>query len=110
MIRFALSAFVVVALLPAAASADDEKGYLGVQIKLDDGKIVVMAAIGDSPAEKAGLKQGDIITKIGDFVPTTLEDFVNEVGKGKPGSKVTIVVTRDGKETKLTAMLGKRPE
>lgn len=108
MFRFVLPilfAFVVT----SAAFADDEKGYLGVQFKLDNGKIVIQEIVGDSPAEKAGIKQGDIIEKFGDTVPTDLHMFVDEVGKQKPGEKVTLLITRDGKEVKLTVTIGKRP-
>ena len=108
MFRFTLPVLFAFALTPAAF-ADDEKGYLGIQIKLVDGKVRVAAIIDESPAAKAGLKEGDIIEKIGDTVPTDLKMFVDEVGKQKPGEKVTLIVTRDGKETKITATMGKRP-
>lgn len=106
MIRRILPVVLLVLMCPAA---DDEKGYLGIQFKLEDGKIKIMAVIGDSPAEKAGLKEGDIIEKLGEVVPTDLHMFVDEVGRIRPGEKVVIIVTRDGKEKKLVATLGKRP-
>jgi S1-C subfamily serine protease len=108
MFRFLLPILFAFILAPAIF-ADDEKGWLGVQIKLEDGKIVVQEIVGNSPAEKAGVKQGDIIQKIGDVVPTELQMFVDEVGKQKPGDKVKLVVTRDGKEVKVSVTMGKRP-
>ena len=109
MFRFALSTLIAFTLIPAAF-AEDEKGYLGVQIKLENDKIAVVEALEESPAAKAGIKAGDIIEKIGDFAPTTLVEFVEEVGKNKPGAKVTLQITRDGKEMKVIVTLAKRPD
>jgi serine protease Do len=100
---------VVLAVAPAVR-AEDEKGWLGVQVKLEDGKIVVMAALPDSPAEKAKLKEGDIITKVGDAEPGDLPTFVQGIGNRKPGDKITLTILRDGKEMKVEVQLGKRPD
>src|SRR5687768_16470904 len=97
MFRFTLPALFAVLVVPTCF-ADDEKGYLGVQIKLQDEKIKVIALLDDSPAAKAGFKEGDLIEQIGDLKPTTLQEFVDEVGKNKAGSKVVFTITRDGKE------------
>lgn len=110
MVRTSALAFVVGLIFTAVAAADDEKGYLGVQIKFEDGKINVMGIQPESPAEKAGLKNDDVIEKIGDYVPTGLGEFVEKVGSYKPGDKVELVITREGKEMKITVTLTKRPE
>jgi serine protease Do len=102
-------ALLVVLAVAPAARAEDEKGWLGVQVKLEDGKIVVMAALPDSPAEKAKLKEGDIITKVGDNEPGDLQTFVQGIGNHKPGEKVKLTILRDGKEMKIEVELGKRP-
>ena len=55
----------------------------------------------DLPAAKAGLKAGDVILNI-DGQPTPTSKDVNQVmGKYKPGDKVTMEITRDGKPLKL---------
>lgn len=62
-----------------------------------------------SAAEKAGLKKGDVITKIDNDAIFTQDDVVKAVKKHKPEDKLTIVYKRDGKEQKTIATLGKRP-
>jgi serine protease Do len=60
-----------------------------------------------SAAEKAGLKEGDLITKIDDKPIDGPESLAKVVRSYKPGDKVTITFKRGGKEQKATAELGK---
>jgi aminopeptidase YwaD len=63
-----------------------------------------------SPADKAGLKAGDIIVKFGDLTVKSVQDYTVALSGHKPGDVVKIVVQR-GKETvTLTATLAARPE
>jgi hypothetical protein len=62
-----------------------------------------------SPAEKGGLKEGDVITRFGDRPVGTIYDFMESMGRYKPGDKVELVVRRDRKEVKLQVTLGSRP-
>ena len=67
------------------------------------------AIVPDSPAEKAGLREGDIITAVdGQKIETTrpLDDILTQFA---PGKTVTLDVLRDGKATTLTVTLGTRP-
>jgi S1-C subfamily serine protease len=63
-----------------------------------------------SPAAAAGLKEGDVITQIGDDKIATVYDLTDFLKKAKPGEKVKITVLRDGKtvdaEATLTARKG----
>ena len=59
-----------------------------------------------SPADKAGLKENDIITKIGDITIDETHSYVNSLFKYKPGDTINVVVMRDGKETQLQITLG----
>jgi serine protease Do len=61
----------------------------------------------NSAAEKAGLKEGDLITKIDDKSIDGPESLARVVRSYKPGDKVTITFKRAGKEQKATAELGK---
>jgi hypothetical protein len=62
-----------------------------------------------SPAEKGGLKGGDVIIRLGDKRVGTIYDFMETLGAHKPGDEVEVVVKRDGKEVKLRVTLGSRP-
>lgn len=60
-----------------------------------------------SGAEKAGLKQGDLITKVDEIGIQGPEDLSRAIGQYQPDDKVTLTITRDGKEQKITATLGR---
>ncbi len=46
----------------------------------------------------AGIKKGDIVTKINDVKVTTGPEMVEQVTRYKPGDKITVTYLRDGKE------------
>ncbi|AUG78406.1 protease [Kitasatospora sp. MMS16-BH015] len=60
------------------------------------------------PADQAGLKPGDIITKLGDHPIDSGPTLVSEIWTYKPGDKVDVEYTRDGKQAKTTITLGER--
>ena len=61
-----------------------------------------------SPAEQAGVQAGDILTSIDDHRIQSLEEFMSVLVQLKPGQKVVLGISRDGKPLKLPATLGKR--
>lgn len=63
-----------------------------------------------SPAAKAGIKQGDVIVKFGEYDVTTLKDYAFALRQHKPGDTVKVVVMRDGKEVTVQAKLEKKDE
>lgn len=72
-----------------------EFGGLGIEIGSEDGLIKVISPIEDTPAQRAGIKSGDLIVKI-DEQPVrglSLTDAVKKM-RGKPGSKVTLTIAR----------------
>ncbi len=74
-----------------------EFGGLGITISIKDNILTIISPIEDTPADKAGLKAGDKIIRI-DGKPTTnisLEEAVEKL-RGKPGTKVTITIFREG--------------
>jgi hypothetical protein len=67
---------------------------------------VRMAGItADSPAERAGVKPGDVILRLGKAKVATVADFANALGRHEAGDKVEVLVIRDGKELTLTVTL-----
>lgn len=96
---------------------DEKAGFLGVQIqdlsdqlsdyfKVKDGNgVLVSEVVEDSPAEKAGLKAGDIITKVDDKKIENAGDLTTTIRGYEPETKVSISVIRDGKKKKLKATL-----
>src|SRR5215216_993926 len=59
-----------------------------------------------SPADKAGLQESDIITKVGDITLDETHSYVNSLFKYKPGDQIALEVMRDGKATQLQITLG----
>ncbi|GJF29127.1 hypothetical protein KNE206_18270 [Kitasatospora sp. NE20-6] len=60
------------------------------------------------PADQAGLKPGDVITKLGGIPIDSGPTLVSEIWTHKPGEKVEVEYTRDGKAAKTTVTLGER--
>lgn len=65
--------------------------------------------IDDGPADKAGLKAGDIITRIDGKAIDETNSLSSLVNKHKVGDKVTLTVVRDGKEQKIDVTLAAAP-
>jgi serine protease Do len=60
-----------------------------------------------SPAEKAGIKTGDVIVAYGDKQIVDSRDLPPLVGATRPGDRRSVTVVRDGKERKLEVTLAK---
>lgn len=79
--------------------------YSGVGVSIDDynGKCRVVAPISGTPAEKSGIKSGDIITHIDgiDISSKSLNEAAMMM-RGKEGTQVSLTINRDGKVLKFT--------
>ena len=62
-----------------------------------------------SPADKAGIQQGDIITKVGDTPLDGEHSFINTLFHFAPGDTISLEVFRQGEKLKLQVTLGERP-
>ncbi|MCS6831230.1 MAG: M28 family peptidase [bacterium] len=63
-----------------------------------------------SPAQKAGLRSGDVIVRFGEQKVESIYDYMDALNRYKPGDTVTIVVLRNGEEVELTLTLEARSE
>ncbi|WP_038070569.1 S41 family peptidase [Hydrogenovibrio kuenenii] len=74
-----------------------EFGGLGMEVGLEDGFVKVVSPIDDTPAQKAGVKAGDLIIKLNDepVKGKTLAEAV-KIMRGKPGSKIKLTIVREG--------------
>ena len=98
------------------------RGWLGVVIqdinkdladamKLTTTKgILISDVTKDSPAEKAGIKRGDVIVKLNGEEMTTTGHLRNLVATLGAGAKVVITILRDGREKDVTLTLAEMPE
>jgi carboxyl-terminal processing protease len=77
-------------------------GGLGIEVGMEDGFVKVIAPIDDTPAQRAGIKAGDLIIRLDDapVKGMTLNDAV-KVMRGKPGTKIELTVVREGLDKPL---------
>ncbi|MCE9591339.1 MAG: trypsin-like peptidase domain-containing protein [Planctomycetes bacterium] len=96
------------------------RGYLGVFIEDLEPKmaktfgfagkgVLVRSPIKDGPAEKAGLKPGDIITKVDGKAVSTAEQLRRTVAGYAPGAKVPLDVFREGKTLTMDLVVAEMP-
>ncbi|MBF0256050.1 MAG: S41 family peptidase [Gammaproteobacteria bacterium] len=72
-------------------------GGLGIEVGMENGFVKVISPIDDTPAEKAGLKPGDLIIKLdGKSVKGMSLDDAVKIMRGEPGSKIDLTLMREG--------------
>jgi carboxyl-terminal processing protease len=81
-------------------------GGLGIEVTMENGFIKVVSPIDDTPAQKAGIKTGDLIVRLDDepVKGMSLADAVKKM-RGEPGSKIVLTVVREGAEAPLKLTL-----
>lgn len=97
-----------------------QRGFLGVstqpvrlaeniatQLKQQSG-LMIIGAEKDSPAEKAGLMQGDVLVSLGGQMVTDIEALQAALGPGTVGKTVTVKVVRGGELKDISVMVGER--
>lgn len=89
---------------------NETRPFLGVTTDKDDKGVKIKSVSKGSAAEKAGLKEGDIITKIGDKEIDDPEELMDVVKSYKPKDEVKIYYERDGKLNNTKAVLGERKQ
>lgn len=79
-----------------------EFGGLGIEISAADGGILIVAPIEDTPADRAGIKAGDLIIKIDDELARdmSLAEAVKKM-RGKPGTAILLTIFRKGENAPL---------
>ncbi|MFA5493161.1 MAG: DegQ family serine endoprotease [Porticoccaceae bacterium] len=99
-----------------------ERGWLGVYIQEVDKNLasslgldkpqgaLIAQVIADSPAEKSGLKPGDVIIRFNDRVIRESGDLPHQVGLLPPGGKADAELIREGKKRTLAITVGSLPE
>jgi len=77
-------------------------GGLGIEVGMENGFVKVISPIDDTPAQKAGIKAGDLIIRLDDkpVKGMSLNDAVKTM-RGEPGSAIVLTVVREGVEQPL---------
>jgi carboxyl-terminal processing protease len=84
------------------AGTSGEFGGLGIEVGLEDGFVKVISPIDDTPAQRAGVKAGDLIVRL-DEKPVKGMSLEEAIGlmRGKPGTEVVLTIAREGEENPL---------
>ena len=83
------------------------RGFTGIEFEEKGGKVSVKSVLAGSPAEKAGLKVGDVITHVKSASIDEGKDLSRALAKAGVGTTLKFKVTRGGKEVALDIELGK---
>jgi carboxyl-terminal processing protease len=77
-------------------------GGLGIEVGMENGFVKVVSPIDDTPAQRAGIKSGDLIVRLDDkpVKGMSLADAVKTM-RGEPGSEIVLTVVREGAEAPL---------
>jgi serine protease Do len=74
------------------------------------GGALISEVTADSPAQKSGLLQGDIVTAINGEPVTDVADLRNKIAMTPPNTELKLRVLRDGQERDLVVKVGEQPE
>lgn len=97
---------------PTAAPDPTGRGYLGVWFNLpgDGGPPLGIGRFSDnSPAQKAGLKAGDVFVRINTLRPKDTAEMVNHVMSYRPGATIEVEVQRGDERKTFKVTLAARP-
>ncbi len=105
-------AYARVATPPSSSGRSGGYGpFFGVVPEFGEGErpgVRVGGVRAGSPAEKAGVRPGDVIVTFGGLTVRTLEDFTFALRGRRPGDRVEVTVVREGAESRLQAVLEER--
>jgi len=77
-------------------------GGLGIEVGMEDGFVKVISPIDDTPAQRAGVKAGDLIIRLDDTpVKGMTLDKAVKLMRGKPGTDILLTIVREGEEKPL---------
>ena len=96
------------------------RGWIGVEpqnitpelaktLQISTQGVLIQGALQAGPADRAGIKPGDVLQKINGTPIKDITQLLNTISKLTPGDKVRAVINRKGKELELEIQIGKRP-
>lgn len=89
-------------------SIERDKGFLGVVLAQGPNDVFIRDIVPDCPAQKAGIKRGDILVKVNETKIASSDQAISEIGQYEPGDQVTFLVNRDDNEVEFDVILESR--
>jgi len=86
-----------------------EHAYLGVSIDSSASNALLAGVRSGTPAAKAGLKKGDVVTAMGGHTISTPDELASAVNSFKPGDSVSLTYERNGQSHTVQVKLATRP-
>jgi S1-C subfamily serine protease len=84
------------------------RGYMGISV--GDGSLAISSVEQKTPAERAGLKSGDVLLRVGTLQPQNFEQVVAHITSFRPGAVVEIEVQRGNERKTFKVKLACRPQ
>jgi putative serine protease PepD len=110
-VGFAVSSNTVREIVPRLAGGQKiARPYIGIQsIDAPSGGAEIATVNVGTPGDKAGLREGDVITRVDGKDVRQADDVSRAISGKKPGDRIEIEVTRSGRTEKIEVTLGTRP-
>lgn len=98
------------------------RGWLGIEAQslnpqlaesfglTDTNGVLVAGVLRGGPADKAGLRPGDILVSINDQPVSNSRDSLNKIAGFPPGTTINVGILRNGKSAEITAVISERPK
>jgi putative serine protease PepD len=91
------------------SSGKAEHAYLGVSLDPTGATAEIAGVRSGTPAAKAGLKKGDVVTALAGTPVSTSDELASAISAHKPGDSVSVTYERDGQSHTVTLTLANRP-
>jgi hypothetical protein len=98
---------LLLVLSATASAAPAESGWLGVKLKDEVQRIVVDGVVQGAPAQKAGLRKGDVVMVVDGKPVTTLNDLLSWIASHRPGTRLPIELRRGDRKVRVSAVLAR---
>jgi serine protease DegS len=92
------------------------RGWLGIEVQAfantDAGGpalVTVVKVLPKTPAERAGLRAGDVLTRIGDTAVADPQSALNAIARVTPGNRVSLGIVRGGEPREVLVTVAQRP-
>ena len=71
--------------------------------------VIIAAVLKNGPADKSGIRPGDILISIGGKTISNMAEMFNLIAQLQPGTQTDVIVLRDDKDIRVNVGIGKRP-